>query len=35
MRQGLLPKGLRLLTHLLTLAQLALFAGGIWLHRLS
>ena len=35
MRQGLLPKGLRLLAHLLTLAQLALFAGGIWLHRLS
>lgn len=35
MRQGLLPKVLRLLTHLLTLAQLALFAGGIWLHRLS
>ena len=35
MRQGLLLKGLRLLTHLLTLAQLALFAGGICLHRLS
>lgn len=35
MRQGLLPKGLRLLTRLLTLAQLALFAGGLWLHRLS
>ena len=35
MRQGLLRKGLRLSTHLLTLAQLALFAGGFWLHRLS
>ena len=35
MRQGLLPKGLRLLIRLLTLAQLALFAGGLWLHLLS
>ncbi|WP_299076883.1 hypothetical protein [uncultured Fretibacterium sp.] len=35
MRRALLRKGLRLSAHLLTLAQLALFAGGFWLHRLS
>ena len=35
MRQGLLRKGLRLSTHLLTLCQFALIAGGLWLHRLS
>ena len=35
MRRALLRKGLRLSVHLLTLAQLALFAGGFWLHRMS
>lgn len=35
MSQAFLRKGLRLLAHLLTLAQLALFAGVFWLHRLS
>ena len=35
MRRALLRKGLRLSAHLLTLAQLALFAGGFWLHRMS
>ena len=35
MRRALLRKGLRLSVHLLTLAQLALFDGGIWLHRMS
>ena len=35
MRQGLLRRGLGLTTHLLTLCQFALIAGGLWLHRLS
>ena len=35
MRQGLLRRGLGLTTHLLTLCQFALIAGGFWLHRLS
>ena len=35
MRQGLLRGGLGLATHLLTLCQFALIAGGLWLHRLS
>ena len=35
MKRALFRKGLRLLVHLLTLGQIALFAGMFWLHRLS
>ncbi len=35
MNRAFLRKGLRLLAHLLTLAQLALIGGAFWLHRLS